>query len=276
MPRLLGIGDNTVDLYLSDGTMYPGGNAVNVAVLSARLGHSASYVGCVGTDAAGELILSALRAEGVDLSHCRQMEGMTSWSGIEHRDGDRYFVGSAPGVQGEWTLTEADLTFTAAHDLVHTSIYSRLDDALPRIRQAAALLSYDFSSEWTTDLLARVAPQLDVAFLSAGEDPLPEATALAEEVAGYGAGVVVVTRGARGALALTDTVLYTQNPVPAAVVDTLGAGDAFITAFLHCWATHHDVPAALTAGAHEAARNCAVHGAFGYGTPIPAHHLARP
>lgn len=276
MPRLLGIGDNTVDLYLSDGTMYPGGNAVNVAVLSARIGHSASYVGCVGTDLAGELILSALRAEGVDLSHCRQVEGMTSWSSIEHRDGDRYFVGSASGVQNSWTLTAADLEFTSAHDLVHTSIYSRLEDALPRIRQAAPLLSFDFSSEWTTDLLARVAPQLDVAFLSAGERPLAEATALAEEVAGYGARVVVVTRGALGSLVLTNSTLFIQDPVPVPVVDTLGAGDAFITAFLHHWATHHDTPAALTAGAHEAARNCALHGAFGYGTPIPAHLPTRP
>ncbi|MDP9766212.1 PfkB family carbohydrate kinase [Deinococcus enclensis] len=274
MPRLLGIGDNTVDVYLSEGRMYPGGNAVNVAALSARLGHPASYVGCVGDDAAGALILQALQAEGVDVTRCRQAPGLTSWSAIGHRDGDRYFVGSDAGVQGHWTLTDDDLTFAAAHDIVHTSIYSRLDDRLPRLRAAARVLSYDFSSEWTPDLLKGVAPHLDVAFLSAGEGPDAAAQDLARTVAAHGALVVVVTRGADGSLAYADGTFTLQATVPTQVTDTLGAGDAFITAFLHHWTAHGDVPAALKAGAHEAARNCTVHGAFGHGAPVPAQHPA--
>ncbi|MFC4638852.1 PfkB family carbohydrate kinase [Deinococcus hohokamensis] len=274
MSRLLGIGDNTVDVYLSQGTMYPGGNTVNVAALSTRLGHPASYVGCVGNDEAGALILQALRAEGVDVTRCRQVPGLTSWSGIEHRDGDRAFVGSDAGVQGEWTLTDDDLAFVATHDVVHSSIYSRLDDDLPRIREAARVLSYDFSSEWTEPLLARVAPLLDVAFLSAGEGNTEDAWALAHHVAAHGARVVVITRGAQGSLALSGHTRSLQPTVPTQVVDTLGAGDALITAFLHSWTTHRDIPAALSAGAHEAARNCAVHGAFGHGVPVPADHPA--
>ncbi|EYB67270.1 fructoselysine kinase [Deinococcus phoenicis] len=269
MARLLGIGDNTVDLYLSSQTMYPGGNAVNVAALSARLGHPASYLGCVGTDAAGQLILAALGAEGVDLSHCRQVEGMTSWSGIDHRDGDRHFVGSDPGVQGAWTLTDEDLGFMAQHDLVHTSIYSELEAVLPRIRQAAPVLSFDFSSDWTPEQLGRMAPLLDVAFLSAGEGSLAEAQQQAAGAAALGARLVVVTRGAHGSLALLNGEFFHADIVPAAVVDTLGAGDAFIAAFLHCWFSTRNAAQALAAGANEAARNCATFGAFGHGTPIP-------
>ncbi|UQN09490.1 PfkB family carbohydrate kinase [Deinococcus sp. QL22] len=273
MARLLGMGDNTADLYLSSATMYPGGNAVNAAALSARLGHPSSYMGCVGTDPAGHLILGALRAEGVDITHCRQIEGLTSWSKIEHRGGDRHFVGSDPGVQGQWTLDDQDLSFIARHDLVHTSIYSALDEVLPQIRQAAPVLSYDFSSEWTPELLIQVCPLLDVAFLSAGEGSLEAAQALATAAAEHGARVVVVTRGAEGSLALSGGELYFQPSLPAQVTDTLGAGDAFIAAFLQQWAEHQDIPAALNAGAQEAARNCATPGAFGHGAPFPAHLL---
>ncbi|MDB5046434.1 MAG: putative fructoselysine kinase [Deinococcus sp.] len=273
MARLLGIGDNTADLYLSSATMYPGGNAVNAAALSARLGHPSSYMGCVGTDPAGHLILGALRAEGVDITHCRQVEGLTSWSKIEHRGGDRHFVGSDPGVQGQWTLDDQDLSFIAHHDLVHTSIYSALDDVLPQIRQAAPVLSYDFSSEWTPELLLQVCPLLDVAFLSAGEGSLEEAQALATAAAEHGARVVVVTRGAAGSLALSGGEFFFQASLPAQVTDTLGAGDAFIAAFLQQWAERQDIPAALNAGAQEAARNCAAPGAFGHGAPFPAHLL---
>lgn len=276
MARLLGIGDNTADLYLSSATMYPGGNAVNVAAISARLGHPSSYVGCVGTDPAGHLILEALRAEGVDLSHCRQVEGLTSWSKIEHRDGDRLFVGSDAGVQGQWTLTDQDLTFAASHDVVHTSIYSALEEVLPQLRQAAPMLSYDFSSEWTPEFLGRVCPLLDVAFLSAGERPLEDAQALAEEVAKHGAQVVVVTRGAEGSLALAGAAFFSQPSLPAQVTDTLGAGDAFIAAFLQQWAESRNLTAALDAGAHEAARNCATPGAFGHGVPLSAQLHLQP
>ncbi len=61
--RLLGLGDNTVDTYVDQGTQYPGGNAVNVAVFAHRLGLAAGYLGCLGADAAGDLLLQALQAK---------------------------------------------------------------------------------------------------------------------------------------------------------------------------------------------------------------------
>ncbi len=36
MVRVLGIGDNTVDIYVDQGVQFPGGNAVNVAILTGR------------------------------------------------------------------------------------------------------------------------------------------------------------------------------------------------------------------------------------------------
>ena len=74
-PRLLGLGDNTIDTYVSLGREFPGGNAVNVAVLARRRGAAASYLGCWGDDAGGALLRDALRAEGVDLSHVRVIAG---------------------------------------------------------------------------------------------------------------------------------------------------------------------------------------------------------
>ncbi|MDP6184230.1 MAG: hypothetical protein QF609_10460 [Gammaproteobacteria bacterium] len=39
--RLLGLGDNAVDIYADKGVMFPGGNAVNVAVHGKRRGATA-------------------------------------------------------------------------------------------------------------------------------------------------------------------------------------------------------------------------------------------
>src|SRR5437016_4500367 len=73
--RLLALGDNVMDIYPQQGLMYPGGNAVNVAVHAQRLGAQAAYLGAVGTDRAGGVVLGALRSEGVDTALTRIVDG---------------------------------------------------------------------------------------------------------------------------------------------------------------------------------------------------------
>lgn len=46
--KIIGIGDNVIDRYLNLHRIYPGGNAVNVAVHMARQGAQASYLGGAG------------------------------------------------------------------------------------------------------------------------------------------------------------------------------------------------------------------------------------
>ena len=73
--RILGLGDNTIDTYVDAGLQFPGGNAVNVAVMARRLGAETSYLGCWGDDEGGRLLEDALTAERVDLSHVRRIAG---------------------------------------------------------------------------------------------------------------------------------------------------------------------------------------------------------
>ena len=56
MVKIIGIGDNVVDKYIHMGTMYPGGNALNIAVLCKRYGAETAYLGCLGNDYAGKHI----------------------------------------------------------------------------------------------------------------------------------------------------------------------------------------------------------------------------
>jgi fructoselysine 6-kinase len=62
-------------------------------------------------------------------------------------------------------------------------------------------------------------------------------------------------------------VLHTQPIVPTKVVDTLGAGDGFIAAFLERSLARGGIAASLAAGARFAATVCEWHGAFGHGAP---------
>jgi fructoselysine 6-kinase len=266
MVRLLGIGDNTVDVYVDHDMQYPGGNAVNVAVQAARLGASASYLGCLGDDTRSALVERSLVAEGVDISHVRWPGGPNAFSRVGHRGNDRVFLGSDPGVRGRYRLTEADDAFIASHDIAHTSVHSDIDAELPRIRARIDLLSYDYSVH--LDRLGKRATLalVDFAFLSsAGDDA--ECLDLLRSCAAEGPSLVVVTRGTRGACALAGGIVFEVAAHPAEIIDTLGAGDAFIAAFLMARMRGAEVPECLSAAAARAALACASRGAYGYGEP---------
>ena len=49
-----------------------GGSAANVAAMAARLGHPTRFLGKVGDDAIGDVLVADLAADGVDVSHVRQ------------------------------------------------------------------------------------------------------------------------------------------------------------------------------------------------------------
>ena len=87
--KLAAVGDNCIDLYDQTGDAYPGGNPVNVAVYTVRLGGKASYTGVVGNDKYGELMRRAVADKGVDVSHLRTEPGSTALSHVTLVDGDR-------------------------------------------------------------------------------------------------------------------------------------------------------------------------------------------
>lgn len=273
--RLLGLGDNTVDTYVDRGLQFPGGNAVNVAVQARRLGAETGYLGCLGSDEAGRLLSDALRQEGVDTARCRMRPGPNARAFIGHDGQDRRFLRSERGVRGEWgTFGAEDRAYIAGFDLVHSSIYSELGDALPIVRGAARRLSYDFSERWTDENLAVTLPSVDIAFLSHPSASDAECRALLARCIGWGAGMVVATRGAKGALALAAGSFHEQPASPASVVDTLGAGDGFIAACLLAILDGAGIADALAAGADQAAQVCGYQGGFGHGVAwTPAETL---
>ena len=268
MVRLLGIGDNTVDIYLTDEMQYPGGNAVNVAVHARRSGAEASYLGCLGRDMLGDLVFESLASEGVDVSRVRRIEGPNPWSRIRHQNGDRIFIGSNPGVRDRYDLTADDLAFIITHDLVHTTVHSGLDAQIPAIRPFARVLSYDYSEHWKRPGVAATMPQVDIAFLSGAPRSEGECISLARWCAAQGPHMVVVTRGRNGALVLEDGTLTTAPAHAVTVIDTLGAGDGFIAGFLVAFGSGLPVAERLDRGLRMAASVCGSKGGFGHGIPI--------
>lgn len=264
MHTILGLGDNTVDTYVDLAVQYPGGNAVNVSVMTARLGATTGYLGCIGEDEGGALVRSSLVAEGVDLTRLRTRRGANARAFIRHVDGDRRFLRTEPGVRADYRWEDADFEYMARFDHVHTSIYSQLDEMLPLVARAAGSVSIDASNRWTPEWLDRVLPHVRIAFLSAPDVSAAELDALIAHCLAKGPEVVVATRGGEGAIGATRAERLAQAALPTTVIDTLGAGDGFISGFLVSYLGGALLRHALTAGATYAARVCTWHGGYGH------------
>ena len=109
--KIATVGDNCMDVYENIGKAYPGGNPVNVAVYFVRMGGEASYVGLVGTDAYGEMMVKAIGEKGVDVSHVRAVEGTTAITHVELINGDRIMGDYEEGVLADFKLTEEEVDF---------------------------------------------------------------------------------------------------------------------------------------------------------------------
>lgn len=264
MVRAVSVGDNCIDHYLPPvERTFVGGNAVNVAVAMRRLGIESAYAGAVGSDEEGRRVLDALRAEGIDVSQVRVMEGKTAVTDISLRDGDRVIVDERMGVMEAFHPDEALLASLSSYDLVHNTLLGQTADDLRGFKKRGLATSFDFSDRSDEALLHQTLPYVDIAFLSLPGTSRDDAEAFAMRVAAAGPRVVVVTMGPNGSLAYDGLRCFVQAALPVEpLVDTLGAGDALTGAFLATWLEGGSLPECLYQGALLAAQTCTHLGAW--------------
>lgn len=236
MIKVLGIGDNVCDKYLHIKTIYPGGNALNIAVFSKFLGAEAAYLGTLGDDEVGQHVYSVVKELEIDLSHCRMEEGENGCARVRLVDGDRIFLeGNHGGIAKikPPVLTRLDEDYISGFDLVHTSIYSYMESELPKIRRAGKFVSMDFSNHYDEAYLQQCCPYLDCAEISCGDMPIEKVQQIMEKILEYGCRqMVIATRGSKGACVVAGGKYYEQSSYLVKAKDTMGAGDSFIASFL--------------------------------------------
>ncbi len=236
MIKVLGLGDNVVDKYMHIRTMYPGGNALNIAATAQIMGMQAAYLGMFGDDDAGMHVYDTIRKMGIDTLHCRFQKGENGYAEVKLVDGDRTFIGSnLGGVSKEYPLdlTEIDYAYIAQYDLCHTSIFSYTEPYLERLSQMTTFLSMDFSNRYDDEYLKANCPYIDCAAISCGNASKEKVEEEIKKIVSYGCRhIVIATRGSKGAVVYVDGKIYEQSPCLIKAVDTMAAGDSFIASFL--------------------------------------------
>jgi fructoselysine 6-kinase len=266
VPEVVAFGDNVVDCYADHGVMFPGGNALNVAVFVRRFGGRSAYLGAVADDPAGRQIRDALNSEGVDISGLRIVPGRTAFCVIGNREGEREFLRADLGVS-IIEPTAADLDRIAGASAVHTGRSSHVDRYLPAFAERACL-SFDFAVVRDTARIERIAPLCFLASFSGGGLSEEDVAALQRVALGAGARWCLVTRGGEGATLAGPSGVHRTAAIPAKLVDTLGAGDTFIARCLVGLLRDEGPDDLLRAAAVAASETCGHLGGFGHPAPM--------
>jgi len=272
-PRVLCLGEILFD-FLSDQpglpyeqvtswTPYPGGAPANVACALVKLGTSSGFIGCVGEDDLGNILVRLLQETQVNIDGV-QRHSTAPTRGVyvvRSETGDRAFAGFGNIDTSEFadTQLQADQLPTQLFKTAEFLVLGTLEMAYPNSHEAtmrALHLAKQFGTKILLDVnwrpvfwddpaaapavIRQLVKQADFLKLSDEEaEWLFETTnpsAIAEQV-GDVLGVLV-TAGEKGC---AYWLQGNQGEIPAFeidVEDTTGAGDSFLAGFLHQLCQH--------------------------------------
>lgn len=258
-----------------------GGGATNAAVTFARQRLRSFYMGKVGDDIAGKVVLESLRHDNVDTSLVGiNKELNTGFSTILLAPNGERTVMVYRGASSDYHLKPADFFNQTADWLYVSSLsgdlkalevimaYARKNDIKVAINPGKEELK---AKRAIKDLLSGAAilslNKEEMALLYSGETARDLATEAAKHVP-----LVLLTDGPHGSYACDGTQLYkagVYEDVP--VIDRLGAGDAFTSGFVAAIAMGRSIEDALTLAS---ANSTSVVGQIGSKAGI-LHHTAR-
>lgn len=241
-----------------------GGQVSSAMVGVRRLGLRASYIGKVGDDYEGKLLVESLAAEGVDCGSVIVAPGARTQSGviiIEHFSGERTIL---------WH--HDDRTRIAPEEIRREMIdrgrVLHIDGFDTQAAIAAAGWAHEAGMVVTIDLdtayrgIDDLLPQVDFLIMSQGlanelAGMMDEREALRKLHERYGCYLVAMTQGARGSLAYVEGE-FIASPAfrPPVCRDTTGAGDAFRAGFIYGLVKGLSIEETLRAANAVAALQC--------------------
>lgn len=252
-----------------------GGQVATTLSACARFGLATRYIGAFGNDANGTLIREELTRRGVDLAHVVTRDAPNQFA-VVIIDDSAFIAGSS--ASGErivlWDrndalqLTDAEVTAEAITGarVVH------VDDVDVRASIRAATIARSLRIDVTTDI-DRVVDGIDelvhlathpifsehVAAELTGE---PDPERALRKIRKLHNGLLTITLGANGAVALDGAALLRVPGIAVKAVDTTGAGDIFRAGFIYGLVEGWPTERVLRFANAAAAASCTTSGAI--------------
>lgn len=223
----------------------PGGKGANQAVAAARLGASVAMVGCVGDDAYGEQLRTALLAEGIDCQAVTPVSGeSTGVALIVVDDSSQNAIVIVAGGNGHLTASVVDSfdALLSGAEVIICQLEVPLDTVGHVLKRGHELgktvilnpapASGPLPAEWFAWIDYLIPNESEATALTGLRvDSTASADAAASALLKAGVSKVIVTLGEQGAL-FASASRSEHFPAPKVQpVDTTAAGDTFVGGF---------------------------------------------
>lgn len=244
-----------------------GGQTATTLAACSALGLKSKYVGVVGRDEDGRRVREALAHRGVDVTHLLERDAITQAATILVRPdtGSRIVLSErdprlslrpydvpTEALHGARIVHVDDVDMTVAVETAAAAraaglpVTSDIDRVSGRTEELLSLVTHPVFSEEAPQLLTGIAD--------------PEGAL--RELRRRHTGVLCVTLGERGAMALEGDRLHYQPAFSVAARDTTGAGDVFRGGFIYGLLRGWSLPDVLEFAAAAAAVSCTRIGAL--------------
>ena len=239
-----------------------GGEALNLAVAASALGLRANFVGRFGGDESG-----ADQRHFLEINGCTT-EGSATIPGAPHHFAT-IIVDQHSGERS--IVTHKDSRLTPSLDQLPAELMRRSRAFFSDGREAAFTLhgltlarksaTYTFldaeESTWLHEALPFVNELVAPARVILAAAQMADLTGAMHQLASSGPAIVIATKGAQGATAVSQRgAVHEQPSIHVQAVDTTGAGDAFHAGYIAARLAGWRVPHAMNLGARTASITC--------------------
>lgn len=219
-----------------------GGSAANVAVGASRLGVKSGFIGSIGFDTFGRVLLEELEHEGVDVAHVKVDTSTSSGlTVIAINNKGQVIMFGYTGASDKLFPSDLNKEYISSSEHVHITGLS-FDTALAAAKiakKANVTVSFDPGRLMSKMGLKRLLPLLHyVDQILLNQEEARELTGVielekaAKAIIKSGLKMVIIKRGPDGVFAMNHSKSFSVPAYPVKVVDTTGAGDAFSAGFI--------------------------------------------
>lgn len=251
-----------------------GGKGANQAVAASRLGAKVDFIGCVGDDAFGEKCIKNISNENISPKYIRKVFGVPTAVAIilKNNNDNRIILDSGANEH----LSLDDLNNYILNNIVTDAIFiTQLENKMEINFQAIKLAKkHNMISIFNPAPASKIPVELyslidylvvnqSEAKILSGIYPLTsfEAEEVYNELKKYGLKNLIITLGVLGSIIFTENDVRKIDPFEVKVVDTTGAGDAYIGALAYMLANGKDLISACKFASIVSGISCTKKGA---------------
>ncbi len=278
MTDIITIGELLIDLIGQEGKSlketeifkrFPGGAPANVAVGIARLGGNVGIITKVGNDFFGDFLLSKLKNEGVDTSQISVdplLKTGLAWVGLDEEKKPTFAFHRTPCADLNLQMRDINTEYIKRAKILHYGTVSLTNEpsrsaifhAVNLANEQGLTISCDpnfrkdlWKDENPYPLLLKLISKTQILKISREDaigltgDASDEAF---HELLNKGLEIILVTMGNKGTRAITKDKEYNAPAFKVNVVDTTGAGDAFMAGFLYMYHKTKEIHNSLIMG----------------------------